>query len=1191
MEPLRSCMMAGMKWLTVVFLVASCALPQDLDVLIRGGRLVDGTGNPWRMADVGIRGGKIVAVGTLGAQRAAKVIDAKNLVVAPGFIDIHNHSDDTVLTDGDAHSMVRQGVTSMIFGEGGSAAPSARFPDFNSYFAELIKRGVSTNIGSYVGSSQIWTQVRGPKAGPTTPEELDRMRAHVRTAMRQGALGVSSSLSGPPGSWIDTDTLIAMCQVAAEHGGIYSTHMRTEGQGVFESVAEALEIGRRAGLPVDIIHLKIADHKLWGRMSELIGTIRQARENGQQVEAHVYPYRAGQNNLSSIIPPWAHEGGTDAMLARLRDPAQRARIREQVENGIPGTNWYNHYTATGSWEGMLLVSLANPAYKKFEGKRMSEVVKALGADGIDALFQVLLDNRGSVPTIYFHHSEDDMRYALRQPFVSIGSDGTAVKTEGPLARGNPHPRYYGTFPRVLGRYVREDKVLTLEEAVRKMTSANAAKIGIYDRGLIRPGMWADVTVFNPATVIDNSDWNKPHQYATGIEHVLVNGEVVLAEGRHTGARPGQILKGAGATATPVGKNDRAAAEWIIRNGGNVRLVNGTKRIDSLADLPQTSFRISSVDLIGTTIDPAELGRLSELDELTELFLPGPIFNPGAGSRLDANDQLKALAGLRKLERLHFSLHFLTNINVQDKGLAHLKDLTGLQELRLTQGRVKGPGLAPFVNLRKLDLNYSAFGDEGMPFIGRMRGLRELALRDTYVTDAGLAHLAGLAELESLDLYGGRFTDSGIRHLAGLKKLKRLNLLGSTISDDGVALLAGLSELRELNLYRTQISNTGLAKLARLKSLRSLDVRYTRVSRGGIDEFRRLLPGARIEFQDSSPQTGSAALRQSAPASASQQDIAAWVTRMGGRASVRNGVVAEIDLSRTAVTDRQIAHLKPLTSLLSLNLDTTEIGDLGAAELASLPSLQELNLSHTLLSDRGVAALARLPKLNQLRVAHTLVETVTELPDVEVLSFAGCSIRDESIARIAGLKRLRDLDLSYTDITDAGVGRLGVLTDLQRLDLTATEIGDEGLKHLAGLTRLQHLRLNYGRFTDKGVAALAGLRSLSTLEVARSRVTDSSVDTLAALPGLRHLNLDYTAISDAGVAKLAAARPELESLRLDTANLTDAAIEPLLTLRRLAELNLYHTLITPAGYERLKAGLPNCRIVYDADSALPTRRKS
>ena len=662
-----------MRFRLLALFVAAFAYAQPYDVLIRGGRLVDGTGNPWRMADVAIQGGRIAAVGDLKDKPAARVIDAKGLVVAPGFIDIHNHSDRTLLTDGNAESMVRQGVTSMIFGEGESAAPSKEYPEFGTYFADLLKKGISTNIGSYVGSSQIWVNVRGQKAGPPTAQEIERMQALVRAAMQQGALGVSSSLSGPPGAWIDTNTLIAMCKIASEYGGIYSTHMRTEGQGVFESVAEALEIGRKASVPVDIIHLKLADHKLWGRMPELIATIRQARASGQQVEAHVYPYRAGQNNLSSIIPPWAHEGGTAAMLARLKDPSLRDRLRDEIRNGIKGSNWYNHYTATGSWEGMLLVSLSNPEYKRFQGRRMNEVIQTLGGDEIDVLFKLLEANNGSVPTIYFHHSEEDMRYALQQPFVSIGSDGTAVKTDGPLAATHPHPRYYGTFPRVLGRYVRDEKVITLEEAVRKMTSANAAKIGIYDRGLVRPGLWADVTVFNAETVIDNATWEQPHQYASGIAYVLVNGQLVLAKGEHTNARPGRILYGPGYTATALASNgpasDRAAAEWVIRSGGNVRIAGTGKLVQTLSDLPDGSFRLSSVDLVGTIIDPKELSRLSGLDELKELMLPGPIFNPGAGSQLDASDQLKALASLHKLEKLHFSLHFLTNVNVQDKGLA------------------------------------------------------------------------------------------------------------------------------------------------------------------------------------------------------------------------------------------------------------------------------------------------------------------------------------------------------------------------------------------------------------------------------------------------------------------------------------------------------------------------------------------
>jgi N-acyl-D-amino-acid deacylase len=538
-------MLYSVKPAGLLFLVSAFASAQDYDLLIRGGRVVDGTGNPSYFADLAIRNGRIAAIGSHLPSRAVRTIDAAGLTVGPGFIDIHNHSDYSLIEDGNAQSMIRQGVTSMILGEGGSAAPSQRWRDFDAYFSQLLKQGISTNIGTYVGSSEIWTWVRGERAGPPTPDELDRMRALVVDAMEQGALGVASSLSGPPGSWIDTDTLVAMCQAAAPYGGIYSTHMRTEGRGVFEAVAEAISIGRRAQVPVDIIHLKIAEHSMWGQMPELIATIETARARGQDVQANVYPYRAGQNNLASIIPPWAHEGGAQAMIGRLKDPALRPRLEDEILHGIAGTNWYDHYTATGGWDGMLLVSFSNPAYKKFEGKRMNEVIQAIGKPGLDVLFDLLENNNGSVPTVYFHHSEDDMRYALRQPWVSIGSDGTAVTSEGPLAAGNPHPRYFGTFPRVLGRYVRDEKILTLEEAVRKMTSANAAKVHQYDRGLLRPGMAADVAIFNAATIIDNATYEKPHQYATGVEYVIVNGKVVLDRGRHTGARPGTILYGPG----------------------------------------------------------------------------------------------------------------------------------------------------------------------------------------------------------------------------------------------------------------------------------------------------------------------------------------------------------------------------------------------------------------------------------------------------------------------------------------------------------------------------------------------------------------------------------------------------------------------------------------------------------------------
>jgi N-acyl-D-amino-acid deacylase len=516
-------------------------MAQDYDLLIRGGRIVDGTGNPSFLADVALKDGRVAGLGRLEGKTAKRTIDAKGLIVSPGFIDIHNHSDTTLLTDGNAQSMIRQGVTTMIFGEGESAAPSRAYPRLTDYFARLKQSGISTNIGTYVGSSQIWVQTHGPSAGPPTAEELTKMRAAVRQAMEDGALGVSSSLSGPPGAWIDTNTLVAMCEEASKFGGIYSTHMRTEGQGVFESVREAIEIGKRASVPVDVIHIKIADHKLWGQMPELIGLIANARAQGQEVEAHVYPYRAGQNNLSSILPPWAHEGGRAKLIENIQNPALKERLHREILNGIPGTNWYNHYTATGSWEGMLLASLSNPSYKKYQGRRMNDVIRDIGGDPVDVLFKVLIDNGGSVPTVFFHHSEEDMRFAMKTPFVSIGSDGTAIATEGLLAQQHPHPRYYGTFPRVLGRYVRDEKVITMEEAIRKMTSANASKLRIFDRGLLRTGFPADVTVFNPATIIDKATFDQPHQYATGVEFVIVNGTVVLDGGKHTGARPGTIV--------------------------------------------------------------------------------------------------------------------------------------------------------------------------------------------------------------------------------------------------------------------------------------------------------------------------------------------------------------------------------------------------------------------------------------------------------------------------------------------------------------------------------------------------------------------------------------------------------------------------------------------------------------------------
>jgi N-acyl-D-aspartate/D-glutamate deacylase len=529
------------------------------DLLITGGSVLDGDGGPAVRADVAIRDGRIARVGELSNLTAARRIDATGLAVAPGFIDIHNHSDFTILTEPKAESMIRQGVTTMVLGESRSAGPikhgvndtaaggdaKVDWTTLGGYFARLERQRVATNIASYVGEEQVWTYVKGYVQSPATPSELDEMKALVAQAMKEGAMGLSTSLLMPPSSLATTSNLIELASVAREHGGIYSSHIRDEGEGVFRSVEEAISVGKGAGIRVDIIHMKIAHKNLWGRANEIVGMVQKARDAGFDIRANVYPYTAGQNNLSSIIPPWAHDGGRAELLKRLRDANLRARMRTEILKGLP--NWYNHYLATGDgWGGMLLVSLRAERNKPFQGKRMSELIAARGGDPVEVLFDVLLEENGSVPTVFFHHSEQDMQYILKQPWTSIGSDGSAVSVDGPSGRSHPHPRYYGTFPRVLGRYVRELKVLTLPEAVRKMTSMNADKLGIRDRGRLKEGMWADVVVFDAGRVSDRATFERPHQYAVGIPYVIVNGVLTVDRDRHTGSLAGRVIRGPGA---------------------------------------------------------------------------------------------------------------------------------------------------------------------------------------------------------------------------------------------------------------------------------------------------------------------------------------------------------------------------------------------------------------------------------------------------------------------------------------------------------------------------------------------------------------------------------------------------------------------------------------------------------------------
>ena len=526
---------------------------RPFDILITNARIVDGTGGPSRTGSVAISDGKIAAVGAV-AGAATRTIDARGRALSPGFIDMHTHSDMTLVTDGNGQSKIRQGVTTEVIGESGSVAPrkaptaAAPWTDFAGYFATLEKRGISPNLLSYVGLGTIREQVVGEDDRKPTAAELATMKKLVSSLMDQGIFGVSTGLIYPPNAYADVEELVELSRPAADKGGLYASHIRFDGPKLVDGINEAIAIGERAKLPVHVFHIKVTGQRNFGRMKEVVKLVEAARARGVRVTADQYPYIASSTGLTATIPPWAQDGGSAKLVERLKDPAMRARIRKEMED--PNPTWESRYQSAGTWKNVQLAAIGRTRgaatqgespNRKYEGMRVEDAAKLAKKDPFDFVFDLLIEER-SLGCVYFIIDEADLTLAMKQPWVAVGSDGSSLATEGPLRTGVPHPRNFGTFPRVLGRYVREQKVISLEEAVRKMTSLPASILNLSDRGTIAVGKWADLVIFDPATVADKATFEDPFQYPVGIDTVLVNGQVVLDQGKHTGARPGKVVK-------------------------------------------------------------------------------------------------------------------------------------------------------------------------------------------------------------------------------------------------------------------------------------------------------------------------------------------------------------------------------------------------------------------------------------------------------------------------------------------------------------------------------------------------------------------------------------------------------------------------------------------------------------------------
>ncbi|MGD8384109.1 MAG: D-aminoacylase [Lysobacterales bacterium] len=547
--------------LLFVFCTAQAAEKRPYDVVIENGHIIDGTGSPWYAADIGIRDGRIAAIGHLTNAATARRIDAQGQVVAPGFIDMLGQSELTILVNPHLPSKIFQGITTEITGEGLSVAPlndeiiqkdrvyydhykiNPDWRRLSGYFARLEKQGMGINLATYVGATQVRRMVLGDQDRAPSPAELAQMRKLVREAMEQGAVGISTSLQYAPAPYASTEELIALASAAASYGGVYATHMRSESDTVLEALDEAIRIGREADIPVEVWHLKAAGKANWGRMPDIVARIEAARRSGVDIAADTYAYTAWYNSMSAFVPPWAHDGGDQKLIERLKDPQTRRRIIHDMQT--PGHGWDNEWQEIPGPEAVLIGAVSNPALLPLQGKTLAEAADMRGQKPIDALLDILIEDKAFTGCAVFAMSQEDVTLALRQPWVSINNDSSGTAPDGLLGKEHPHPRAYATFPRILRKYVREEHVLTLEDAIRKFSALPAQRMHLADRGVIKLGLWADIVVFDPATIHEMATFAEPNQLSVGMDYVLVNGVPVIAGGKATDALPGQVLRGPG----------------------------------------------------------------------------------------------------------------------------------------------------------------------------------------------------------------------------------------------------------------------------------------------------------------------------------------------------------------------------------------------------------------------------------------------------------------------------------------------------------------------------------------------------------------------------------------------------------------------------------------------------------------------